>query len=77
MVAQKQKKSSNYGKHTSMLRNKSNIPYILGGIGLIIIVILLVTVLSRPSDVVDRQQLQALEDKNSSAGEKTGDRRFN
>lgn len=61
MVAQKQKKSSNYGKHPSMLRTKSNIPYILGGIGLIIIVILLVTVVSRPSDVVDRQQLQALE----------------
>ncbi len=52
-----------YRKHPSMLRTKSNIPYILGGIGLIIIVILLVTVLSGPSDVVDRQQLQALEDR--------------
>jgi len=48
---------------TGILQNKSNLPYILGGIGLVIIVILLVIVLSRPSDVYDRRQLQALEEK--------------
>ena len=52
-----------YRNQTSMLPNKSNLPYILGGIGLVIIVILLVTVLSRSSDVVDSQQLQALEER--------------
>lgn len=52
-----------YGNQTSMLQNKLSVPYILGGIGLVIIVILLVIVLSRPSDVVDRQQLQALEER--------------
>jgi len=52
-----------YRNQTSMLQNKSNLPYILGGIGLVIIVILLVTVLSRSSDVVDSQQLQALEER--------------
>jgi LysM repeat protein len=52
-----------YGSQTGILQNKSNLPYIIGGVGLIIIVILLVIVLSRPSDVVDREQLQSLEDR--------------
>ena len=52
-----------YRNQTSMLQNKSNLPYTLGGIGLVIIVILLVTVLFRSSDVVDSQQLLALEER--------------
>lgn len=56
-------RESYYDNHKNMLPNKSNLPYILGGIGLVIIAILLVIVLSRPSDVVDRQQLQALEER--------------
>ena len=52
-----------YGNQSGILQNKSNLFYIIGGIGLIIIVILLVIVLSRPSDVADRKQLQALEEK--------------
>ncbi len=50
-----------YGNQTGILQTKSNRPYIIGGIGLVIIVILLVVVLSRPSGVVDREQLQSLE----------------
>jgi len=56
-------RESYYDNHKNMLPNKSNLPYILGGLGLVIIAILLVIVLSRPSDVVDRQQLQALEER--------------
>ena len=52
-----------YGNQSGILPNKSNLLYIIGGIGLLIIVILLAIVLSRPSDVVDREQLQALEEK--------------
>lgn len=52
-----------YGNQTGILQNKSNLFYIIGGIGLLIIVILFVIVLSRPSEVVDREQLQALEEK--------------
>jgi LysM repeat protein len=52
-----------YRNQTSMLQNKSYLPYTLGGIGLVIIVILLVTVLFRSSDVVDSQQLLALEER--------------
>jgi LysM repeat protein len=50
-----------YSRPTGVLQNKSNLPYIIGGVGLVIIVILFVIVLSRPSDVVDREQLQSLE----------------
>ena len=52
-----------YDNQTGLLRNKSNLPYIIGGIGLVIIVILLVIVLARPSNVVKSEQLQALEER--------------
>ena len=52
-----------YDNQTGLLRNKSNLPYIIGGIGLVIIVILLVIVLARPSNVVNSEQLQALEER--------------
>ena len=50
-----------YGNQSGILRNKSNLLYLIGGSGLLIIVILFVIVLFRPSEVVDREQLQALE----------------
>lgn len=46
-----------------LLQDKKYLPFIIGGIGLVIIVILLVMVLSGPSDVVDRNQIQALEER--------------
>jgi len=52
-----------YDDQTGLFQNKLTRTYIIGGIGLVIIVILLVMVLAGPSDVVDRQQLQALEDR--------------
>jgi LysM repeat protein len=52
-----------YGTRKGILQNKSNLPYIIGGVGLVIIVILFVMVLSGPSEVVDREQLQSLEDR--------------
>ena len=52
-----------YDNQTGLLRNKSNLLYIIGGIGLVIIVILLVIVLARPSNVVNSEQLQALEER--------------
>ena len=52
-----------YDNQKRILPTKSNLPYVLGGIGLVIIAILLVIVLTGPSDVVDRQQLQGLEDR--------------
>ncbi len=52
-----------YGNQTGILQTKSNRPYIIGGIGLVIIVFLLVMVLSRPSDVVDGERLQTLEER--------------
>jgi LysM repeat protein len=52
-----------YDDQTGLFHNKLNPTFIIGGIGLVIIVILLVMVLAGPSDEVDRQQLQALEDR--------------
>jgi len=52
-----------YEGQTGLLPNKLNRTFIIGGIGLVIIVILLVMVLTGPSDVASRQQLQALEDR--------------
>ena len=52
-----------YGNQTGILQNKSNRLYIIGGIGLLIIVILSVIFLTGSSDVVDREQLQTLEEK--------------
>ncbi|MEJ2284942.1 MAG: LysM domain-containing protein [Desulfobacterales bacterium] len=52
-----------YGDQTGLLQNKSNLVYIIGGIGLVVIVILLVMVLSGPSDSVDREKLQAQEER--------------
>jgi LysM repeat protein len=54
-------RQEHYGNQTGLFQNKLNLTFIIGGIGLVIIVILLVMVLAGPSDVVDRQQLQALE----------------
>jgi len=50
-----------YDNQTSLLQNKSNLSYIIGGIGLVVIVILLFMVLSGPSDDLDSQRIQALE----------------
>jgi LysM repeat protein len=52
-----------YDDQTGLFQNKLNRTFIIGSIGLVIIVILLVMVLAGPSDVVDRQQLQAMEDR--------------
>ena len=52
-----------YDDRTGLFQNKLNRTFIIGGIGLVIIVILLVMVLTGPYDEVDRQQLQALEDR--------------
>ena len=50
-----------YSRPTGVLQNKSNLPYIIGGVGLVFIVILFVIILSGSSDGVKLEQLQALE----------------
>ena len=52
-----------YDDQKSLFQNKLNPTVIIGGIGLVVIVVLLVMVLAGPSDGVDRQELQALEDR--------------
>ena len=46
-----------------LLQDKKYRPFIIGGIGLVIIVILLVMIFSGLSDGVDRKQIQALEER--------------
>lgn len=52
-----------YDEQPGLLQSKKTLPFIIGGIGLVIIVILLVMVLFGPSDGVDRKQIQALEER--------------
>ena len=52
-----------YGNQTSILQNKSNLTYIIGGVGLVLIVVLLIFALTGPSSDIDSQQLQALEER--------------
>ncbi len=50
-----------YSHFTGVFRKKSIIPFVIGGVGLIVLVIIFVIILSEPKDVVDRAQLQSLE----------------
>ena len=50
-----------YSRPAGVLQNKSNLPYIIGGVGLVIVVILFVIILSGSSDGVKLEQFQALE----------------
>ncbi len=52
-----------YENQTGLWQNKSYLPYIIGGVGLVIIVILLIIALSGPSDTVGREQLKSLEER--------------
>ena len=52
-----------YENQSSMWQSKSNLTYIIGGVGLVLIVVLLIFALAGPSDNVDRKQLQALEER--------------
>ena len=54
-------REDSYSRQTRVLQNKSNLPYIIGGVGLVFIVILFVFILSGSSDGVKLEQLQALE----------------
>ena len=52
-----------YDSRTSLLQNKSILTYIIGGIGLVVIVFLLFMVLSGPSDGINSERIQALEER--------------
>ena len=52
-----------YGNQTSILKGKSNRTYIIGGVGLVLIVVILIFALTGPSNDVNRQQLQALDER--------------
>ena len=54
-------REDSYSRQTEVLQNKSNLPYIIGGVGLVFIIILFVFILSGSSDGVKLEQLQALE----------------
>lgn len=48
-------------KSSEVFRPKSFMPYAIGGVGLVALVIVLVVFLSGPKDTIDREQLQSLE----------------
>ena len=52
-----------YGNQTRILQGKSNLTYIIGGVGLVLIVVILIFALAGPSNDVDKQQLYALDER--------------
>jgi LysM repeat protein len=48
-------------RSSEILREKSILPYIIGGLGLVVLVVMVVIVLSRPKNTVDLEYLQSLE----------------
>ena len=50
-----------YQNSSEVFRKKSIMPFVLGGLGLVVVVIMFVLILSRPKNIVDQEYLQSLE----------------
>ena len=50
-----------YKRSSAVFRKKSIIPFVFGGLGLVVLVVMLVIVLSRPKNLVDQEYLQSIE----------------
>ena len=50
-----------YERPSAAIKKKSIAPVVIGGLGLIVLVVILVLIFSRPKNIVDQKQLQALE----------------
>jgi len=50
-----------YENSSEVFRKKSIMPFVLGGLGLVVVVIMFVLILSRPKNIVDQEYLQSLE----------------
>ena len=50
-----------YQNSSEVFRKKSSMPFIIGGLGLAVLVVMFVLILSRPKSVVDQEYLQSLE----------------
>ena len=50
-----------YGNHTSVFQKKSVIPFVIGGVGLIVLIIFFIFIISGPGDGADKEQLQDIE----------------
>ncbi len=50
-----------YERSSGVLREKSIMPFVIGGLGLLLLIGLLVIILSRPKNIVDQDYLQSLE----------------
>ena len=50
-----------YGSHVGIFRKKTVSPFVIGGVGFIVVVILLIFIFSRSGNVSEKEQLQSLE----------------
>jgi LysM repeat protein len=50
-----------YERSSDVLRKKFIVPFIIGGMGLVVLVVMFVIILSRPKNIVDLEYLQSLE----------------
>jgi len=52
-----------YERFSGVFRKKSIMPFVIGGLGLIVLVVIFVLILSRPRNIVDQEYLQSLENR--------------
>ena len=50
-----------YGNSSELFRKKSFLPFVIGGVGLVVLVIILVLILAKPKNVIEPEYLQSLE----------------
>jgi LysM repeat protein len=50
-----------YERSSEVFRKKSIMPFVIGGLGLVVLVVMFVIILSRPKNIVDQEYLQSLE----------------
>jgi len=50
-----------YQRSSEVFRKKSSMPFIFGGLGLAVLVVMFVLILSRPKNIADQEYLQSLE----------------
>jgi LysM repeat protein len=50
-----------YERSSEVFQKKSIMPFVIGGLGLVVLVVMLVLILARPNNIVDQEYLQSLE----------------
>ena len=61
VVVEDERREDYYGSHVGIFRKKTTSPFVIGGVGFIVLVILLIFIISRSGNGTEKKQLQSLE----------------